>query len=317
LIAGSAPRFNRRERTSLPAVRYLGRVIFPPPLRPGDRIAVVAPSGPFDRAAALRGIAWLEKRYRVSYRPSLFSREGYLAGSDKRRIDELQRALDSDVRAVVAARGGYGLSRIAGAVDWKRAMARPRWIVGFSDITVLHVEAWRRRLASAHGAMVCSLGLAGEVARRRWVAMLERPLERREWPGLVAWRRGRAAGTLVGGNLAILHACAAASRLRIPKGAVVFLEDIGERPYRVDRMLTNLVAGGHFASASAFVVGGFTDCKPGPDRTTVEEVLCERLGTLGVPVVAALPAGHGPRNDPLILGRRAEVDADHRAFRLL
>src|SRR5437016_1644462 len=83
-------------------------------------------------------------------------------------------------------------------------------------------------------------------------------------------RRGAAAGTLVGGNLAILHACAAASRLRLPKGAVVFLEDIGERPYRVDRMLTNLVTGGHLANASGFVIGAFTDCAAGPDRTNVE-----------------------------------------------
>ncbi len=298
-------------------MRYRGRVIFPPPLRPGDRIAIVAPSGPFDRAAALRGIAWLENRYRVSYRQSLFDRAGYLAGSDARRTDELQRALDSDVCAVVAARGGYGLSRIAHAVDWKRAVARPRWIVGFSDVTVLHVEAWRRGIASAHAPMVCSLGLATEAARRRWVAALERPLDERGWKGLARWRRGRAAGTLVGGDLAILHACAAASRLRIPKGAVVFLEDIGERPYRVDRMLTNLVTGGHLATASGFVVGGFTDCEPGPDRTTVEEVLRERLRTLRVPVVAGLPAGHGPRNDALIFGRRAELDAERGTFRLL
>jgi muramoyltetrapeptide carboxypeptidase len=291
-------------------------VIFPPPLRPGDSIAVVAPSGPFDRAAALAGIAWLEKRYRVSYGASLFARDGFLAGRDQRRIDELQSALDADVSAVVAARGGYGLSRIAHLIDWRTAKRRPRWIVGFSDLTVLHVEAWRRGLASIHGAMVCSLGRAGSSARRQWIETLERPKEERVWRNLSVWRSGRATGTLVGGNLAILHACAAASRLVIPKGAVVLLEDIGEHPYRVDRMLTNLLTSPHLGRASAIVVGSFTDCDPGPDGTSVRKVLRERLGSLEVPIVAGLPVGHGARNDALVLGRRAEVRADRGTLRV-
>jgi muramoyltetrapeptide carboxypeptidase len=285
-------------------------VIFPPPLRPGDTIAVVAPSGPFDGKAVRAGIAWLEERYRVKYRRSLFAREGFLAGRDQRRIDELQSAFDDDVRAVIAARGGYGLSRIAHLVDWRAVLERPRWIVGFSDFTVLHVEAWRRGLGSIHGAMVGSLGRASERARRQWLATLERPDEERVWKGLAKWAPGRASGTLVGGNLAMLHACAAAARLRIPRGAVVLLEDIGERPYRVDRMITNLVTSGHFGRASAVVVGSFTDCAAGPDRTSVEEVLRERLRPLGIPVVAGLPVGHGARNDAIVLGRRAEVRAD-------
>jgi muramoyltetrapeptide carboxypeptidase len=290
-------RFNRRP------------VLFPPPLVPGDRVAVVAPSSPFDRAAALAGIAWLEKRYRVVYRSSLFARQGYLAGSDQRRMSELQSALDADVRAVIAARGGYGLSRIVHRVDWRIALARPRWIVGFSDITVLHAEAWRRRLASVHGAMVCSLGNANETARRRWIDLLEQPQKERSFRGLVSWRKGAATGPLVGGNLAMLHACAAAGRLRIPKSAVVVVEDVGERPYRVDRMLTNLISGGHLARASAVLVGDFTDCAPGPDGTTVEDVLRERLLALDVPVLARFPVGHGNRNHPVVLGRRAEVTA--------
>jgi muramoyltetrapeptide carboxypeptidase len=294
-------RFNRRP------------VLFPPPLVPGDRVAVIAPSSPFDRAAALAGIAWLEQRYRVVYRSSLFARQGYLAGSDQRRITELQGALDADVRAVIATRGGYGLSRIAHRIDWTTALARPRWIVGFSDFTVLHVEAWRRRLASVHGAMVCSLSKADDRARRRWIESLERPRQERSFQGLVVWRRGTAAGPLVGGNLAVLHACAAAGRLRIPKGAVVLIEDVGERPYRIDRMLTNLVIGGHLAKASAVLVGDFTDCTPGPDGTTVEDVMRDRLFALDVPVLAGLPVGHGRRNDPVVLGQRAEVTAGRRA----
>jgi muramoyltetrapeptide carboxypeptidase len=303
--------------TDTATVSYLGRVIFPPPLRPGDAIFVVAPSGPFDREAALAGIAWLGERYRVIRRKSLFSRNGFLAGPDRRRLAELQQALDADVAAVIAARGGYGLSRIAHLVDWTFARRRPRWIVGFSDVTVLHVEACRRNLASIHGSMVCSLGGAAASARQQWIATLERPADARVWEGLEPWQGGRARGVLVGGNLAVLHACAAASRLRIPKGAVVFIEDIGERPYRVDRMLTNLISSRHLANAAAIVVGSFTDCSPGPDGKTIEEVLRERLSLLGVPVVAGFPAGHGRRNDAVVFGRQAEVHAERGTLRMV
>lgn len=284
-------------------------MIFPSPLEPGDSVAVVAPSGPFDRAAALAGIAWLARRYRVIYGKTLFARDGFLAGADRRRIAELQRALDADVQAVVAARGGYGLARIASLVDWRSALRRPKWLVGFSDFTILHAESWRRRLATMHAPMVCSLGGATLAARRQWIDTLEDPMRERRWEGLARWHGGRTVGRLVGGNLAILHSMAAAGRLELPKGAVVLLEDIGERPYRVDRMLTDLVAGGHLGRAGGVIVGDFTDCAAGPDGRTVEQVLRERLHALRVPVAAGFPSGHGKRNDAIVFGHRARLDA--------
>ena len=288
---------------------YRRQVIFPPPLHPGDTVAIVAPSGPFDRAAALAGIAWLARRYRVVYGKTLFARDGYLAGSDRRRIGELQKALDADVRAVIAARGGYGLGRIASLVDWRAARKRPKWLVGFSDFTVLHAESWRRGIATVHAPMVCALASATASARRHWIATLEDPMRERRWTGLARWRSGRAAGTLVGGNLAVLHSLAAAHRLRFPKRTIVFLEDIGERPYRVDRMLTDLLTGGHLSRAAGIVVGDFTDCGAGPDGRTIEQVLRERLGELDVPVAAGFPGGHGKRNEAMVLGHAARLDA--------
>ena len=284
-------------------------MIFPAPLEPGDAVAVVAPSGPFDRAAALAGIAWLERRYRVRHGATLFARDGYLAGSDRRRITELQKALDADVKAIVAARGGYGLCRIGPLIDWRTALKKPKWLVGFSDFTVLHAEAWRRGLATIHASMVCTLGGAAPSARRQWVDTLEDPMRERRWKDLESWRPGRAAGPLAGGNLAILHSMAAAGRLRFPKGAVLLLEDIGERPYRLDRMLSDLLAGGHLSRAAGVVVGQFTDCAPGPDGRRALDVLRERLLVLGVPVAAGFPSGHGKRNDAVVFGCRARLDA--------
>src|ERR1041384_6961368 len=110
--------------------------IVPPPLVPGARVAVIAPSSPFDRALVFRGMGWLSERYRLSFDRDLFERKGYLAGSDERRLDELDRRLrDPDLSAVLVARGGYGLGRIAHRADWGALRAAPKWLVGFSDAT--------------------------------------------------------------------------------------------------------------------------------------------------------------------------------------
>jgi muramoyltetrapeptide carboxypeptidase len=285
-------------------------VIFPPALRPGDLVAVVAPSSPFEHVLAWVGLGWLASRYRVHYTRGLFARDGYLAGSDARRRDELAAALaHPDVRAVIAARGGYGASRFAHTLDWTALAAQPRWIIGFSDVTAFHVEAARAGVASVHGPHLTGFGRGDARARAAFVATLEDPLGERVYDGLHAVREGAAAGPLFGGNLALLHACAASGRLRVPPGSVLLLEDVTERPYRVDRALATLVAGGHLDGVAAVVLGDFTQCDPGPDGVTVEQVLRAGLLPLGVPVVSGLPVGHGTRNDPVVLGVTARVEA--------
>ena len=291
--------------------------IVPPALRPGDLIAVVAPSSPFEPVLAWCGLGWLARRYRVRFTRGLFARDGYLAGSDARRRDELVDAItDPEVRAVLAARGGYGASRFVHAVDWGALAASPRWIVGFSDITALHVEAARAGVASLHGPHLTSVGRGDARARSALIAALEEPLAPRVYEGLAVLYEGVATGPLFGGNLAILHACAAAGRLRVPAGSVLLLEDVTERPYRVDRMLATLAVGGHLERAAAVVLGDFTQCDPGADGVTVEHVLREALGKLGVPVLSGVPVGHGLRNDPVVLGGMARVEARGREGRL-
>lgn len=285
-------------------------MIHPPALRPGDTIAVVAPSSPFEPVLAWVGLGFLAQRYRVRFDRGLFTRTGYLAGSDERRRDELVRALtDPAVRAVIAARGGYGASRFIHDLDFGVLARSPRWIVGFSDITALHVEAARAGVASLHASHVTSLGRGDAHGRDAFIRALEHPDEARTYAELSALVEGAAEGPLFGGNLTLLHAAAAAGRLHIPEGAVLLLEDVSERPYRIDRMLTTLGIGGHLARVSAVVLGDFTQCDPGPDQVTAAEVLGERLGRLAVPIVRGLPVGHGLRNDPVVLGGWARVEA--------
>ena len=282
----------------------------PPALRPGDLIDVVAPSSPFDRALAWRGLGWLRQRYRVRFDPGVFETSGYLAGNDERRFAELDRAFRCpDSRAIVAVRGGYGLNRIAHRLPWDVFRSQAKWLVGFSDITALHVEAAANDVASIHGPMVAMLGRGHAPTREAWIDALESPLRSRTWSNLRAISEGHATGRAFGGNLAMLHACAAAGRLRVPRDAILFIEDVGERPYRIDRTLTTLSVGGHFDQIRGVVLGEFIDCAPGLDGICVEDVVREAFELRQIPVVAAFPIGHGLANVPLHLGARVELNA--------
>jgi muramoyltetrapeptide carboxypeptidase len=273
------------------------------------RIQVVAPSSPFPVDEFERGVERLRARYDVRYDPAIVTRSGYFAGDDDRRARELLAAIaDDQVHAIVAARGGYGATRLLPRLEVSDVASHPKLLVGFSDVTALHALWARAGLQSLHGAMVAGLGRAAEAQVERWCAAAEgaapTPLR-----GLRAIAGGRASGPLLGGNLAVLTALIGTPHAPPLAGSVLFLEDIGERPYRVDRMLTTLTQAGALALPRAIVLGAFVDAAPGADGVTVEQVLAERLGGLGIPVLAGLPAGHVDDNLELPFGRTVHVDA--------
>jgi muramoyltetrapeptide carboxypeptidase len=284
--------------------------VIPAPLERGSRVRVIAPSSPFDRTLVLRGMAWLGERYRVEFDWSMFERTGFLAGNDARRLDELDRALsDPTVGAIVAARGGYGLTRIAHLADYSALLRNPKWIVGFSDITALHVEALSVGVASLHGPNAAGLGRSDAWTRERFVRALEQPNEPVEYAGLAILQPGSASGVLAGGNLSLLFTCQATGRLHLPPGALLVIEDVTEASYRVDRMLSALLASGALDRVAGVIVGDFTDCPDGPHRVPLQSVLLERLGVLGVPILTGLRFGHERWNEFVQLGAHAELDA--------
>lgn len=273
------------------------------------RIQVVAPSGPFDLADFERGLSRLRARYDVRHDASILERTGYLAGSDERRARELIFALqDPDVHAIVAARGGYGATRLLDRVPQMLVARHPKLLVGFSDITALHSLWARASLGSIHGPMVTALGRAAEPLVTRWIAAVEgappSPIS-----GLRPIAGGRAQGPLLGGNLSVLTALIGTPYAPPLDGCALFLEDVGERPYRIDRMLTTWLQAGWLARPRAIVLGGFSDAQPGADAVSVEQVLHERLGGLGIPVLAGVPAGHVDDNLELPFGALVTVDA--------
>jgi muramoyltetrapeptide carboxypeptidase len=282
------------------------------PVRPGDRIAVVAPSGIVDADSLARGIGWFGARYRIDDDPRRTAALGYLAGPDADRAAALVEAVeDPSVRAVIATRGGYGAMRVLEHVGERVAEALrrdPKPVIGFSDVTALHALWSRERVISFHAPMVAAIGRAGvrEVDRDALVHLLEGG-RAEAWTGLEAVIAGEARGRATGGNVALMAALAGTPYAMSCEGAIVFVEDIGERPYRVDRMLTQLRLAGAFRGVRGFVIGDFTDCEPAPDGRRVAEVLIDRLGDLGVPLYANAPFGHAARQAPWAYGAQVQL----------
>ncbi len=279
-----------------------------PALGPGAHVRVIAPASPFPREPFDAGVARLRARYRVTFDEGIFTRDGYLAGPDTRRVGELRRALTEDgIDAVVGARGGYGTTRLLGQIE--PSEVRPRLLVGFSDLSALHALFARAGLRSLHASMVAALGSGSEAAFDAWVSAVEgEPPGGLE--GLETIAPGRAQGPLVGGNLSVLCALVGTPHAPPLRGSILFLEDVGEAPYRVDRMLTTLRQSGWLERVAGVAIGQFTRCQPAKDGREVASVLRERLRDLRVPVVSGVPSGHDEQNLALPLGARTHLDAD-------
>lgn len=281
----------------------------PPPLQPGDKIAVVAPSGPVDPVRLERGCSVL-RRLGLDVVVGEHVSDGaplrYLAAPDADRAADLQDAwCDPAIAAVLCARGGYGAARLLDHLDWAALRgAPPKLLHGSSDITALHV-AFGARLGvpTSFGPMVASLIADGDDEA---LACVSAGLFGAGAPvrGTHAPRAGRASGTLTGGNLTLLASLLGTTYAPEPAaGRIAFLEDVNEAPYRVDRMLTQLLQAGWFDGVAGIALGTWIGCGD------LDAVFADRLVPLGVPILAGVPVGHGPRQLTVRLGAPALLDA--------
>ena len=276
-----------------------------PLLVPGRRLGVVAPSGPFERERFDRGVAVLAGRYQVEVAPEAASRHRYLAGPDAARAASFQRFLDDEgIATIVAARGGYGAMRILPSL----AVRRPLTVLGFSDITAIHLAWQTRGYRSIHGPVATQLGSQpADVVARTFELLEGRQVE--PLSGTEVVRAGVVEGPLLGGNLSLLASLVGTRWMPSLSGAVLLIEDVGERPYRLDRMWTHLALAGALDGVVGIVLGEFTDCEEKDATFTAREVLHELVSALGVPVLAGLPIGHGAVNHPVVLGAKVRLDA--------
>ena len=290
----------------------------PPALRPGARVAVIAPASSFDRASFETGLALVGARYRAEYGPGVFERHRYLAGDDARRLSELTAALaDPEIRAVFCARGGYGATRLLARLGAAVPPGPPKPLIGFSDITALHLWLQAHGRVSFHGPVLTQLGRLSAATRERLFSLLESAAPAPALSATATYCGGVAEGPLLGGNLSVVTRLLGTPFMPPLEGAILLLEDQGERPYRLDRMWTHLELAGVFRAVRGIVLGSFTGCEEPDAAFGSADVLRELAQATGLPCAAGFPIGHGDLNEPVPLGVRVRLDADARRLTFL
>ncbi|GAB6909850.1 putative enzyme [Desulfosarcina cetonica] len=280
-------------------------------LRPGDTLGIAAPASPFAQADFDTGVQLLEAMgFNVFVPNDIFLREGYLAGSDRQRAEQLVRLFtDPEIHGVVCARGGYGAMRILPFLDADAIARHPKPFVGFSDITViLNFLAQRCRMVAFHGPTVTTLANGDDNTRQRFRSVL---MKRMPHALAAAAPRvlfpGRARGRLLCGNLTLFCHLTGTPYQPVYEGAVLLIEDQGEAPYRIDRMLTQMRLAGCFDKLAGLALGSFNGCD---SEGEVQRIVADRFGDLEIPILGGFHVGHGPENAILPVGIDAVLDTD-------
>ena len=294
---------------------------FPNFLKPGDEIRIVSPAGNIDSAfidgAKSQLVSW-------GYRPTegMFTRAVYgrFAGNEHERFTDLQQALDDpNVKAILCSRGGYGLAQIIDKINFSRFLESPKWIIGFSDVTILHEALLKTGYTSIHGGMAKQLT---ELPNNSQPLVLLENILKGNFPTYKVItdpnnRSGKAKGKLIGGNLSVFLGMRSTPFDLPYKGSILFIEDVGEKPYQIDRMMQNLRISGALAQISGLIVGQFSDTEEDPDmNATIYEIIARAVKDYSYPVCFNFSAGHIDDNFPLLMGANVTLEVDNRGSEL-
>jgi muramoyltetrapeptide carboxypeptidase len=330
--------------------------IYAKALAPGDTIMFVAPAKYLNEGRVSLAKKRLEEMgFKVRLPENLFRKQGFLGGSDEERAGELMAGFaDAEVDAIFPGTGGYGTTRIVDKLDYDLIRRNPKVFIGFSDITALHIAINQRTGLVTFHSPNPEFGLGGEnnlsplAAKYFWRALLAKEydsavggklrkgyaIETRprdgdksddaaifeEVPRAETFAKGKARGRLIGGNLSVLHALMGTPYEIETDGKILFIEDVGEAPYRVDRMLSTLRLAGKFDKVNGVILGAFTardEESEWDDDASIDDVLRDYFADLGVPVIAHFPVGHVRYNATLPVGALVELDADRQTLQML
>jgi muramoyltetrapeptide carboxypeptidase len=293
------------------------QLVKPPALRPGDTIGIVAPASNVKQADLEAGCAALHQAgYKTFYLDSILERDLYFAGTAGRRKRELEEMFDrDDVRAILCARGGYGANYLLQELDWKKIANHPKIFVGYSDITCLLTQFVDSGLVAFQGPMAAKdWAHADGVNLESWIAALTQtaPWDVRINNGVVALAEGEAEGRLYGGCLSILVASLGTAYEIKTDDTILFLEDIGAKPYQIDRMLMQLKLAGKLENVRGLIFGEMIDCIQAANQDyTLQEVIMRIVGELNIPVAYGLKSGHVTSNNiTLPLGVKAKLQVE-------
>lgn len=290
----------------------------PPFLKPGDKIGIFAPARKINPNELNFFIKEVENHgYQAVFSKKLFAADRQFAGTDKERANDLQELLDNDeIKAVISARGGYGSIRIIDKIDFNNFIKNPKWLIGYSDITVLHSHINKNfEIETLHAAM--PLGL--EKNTRESVEIIfdvlkgSNPAYQFEIHPLN--KPGYAKGKLTGGNLSVLYSLLGSNSFPETKGKILFIEDLDEYLYHIDRVMMALKRASVLKNLTGLIVGAMTDMRDNdiPFGKTAEEIILEAVDEYNYPVCFGFPAGHQPENLPLIMGSEIILEQKNKA----
>lgn len=286
-------------------------MITPAPIKPGDKIRIVSPAGKIEEKHVLPAVEWLEKQgYEVELGQHVFAQHFQFAGTDEQRLEDLQAAFDdSECSAIICSRGGYGTVRIIDKLDFAQLLTKPKWLVGFSDITILHSHLNKLGVATIHGVMpryfFTSDGLPSEDLNSMMKLIkaegINYSINSTEFN-----RIGKAKAELIGGNLSIMTSLQGTTYDIETDGKILFLEDIDEFLYHTDRMIHQLKLSGKLNNLAGLILGDFTDMKDNesPFGKTVHEIILNATKEFDYPVCFGFPGGHDKKNLALTFGEK-------------
>ncbi len=278
----------------------------PPSLKKGDTIGIVAPAKAIEPDFIDFAVEfWENQGFRVRVGKHCLGRSNYFSGTDAERASDFQKMLDDDaVKAIICARGGYGCVRLIDRINWASLVNHPKWIVGFSDVTVFHQYANKLDVATLHATMPLNYQENTERSKESMLVQLMGKPYSFSWESAVASKKGEIKAELIGGNLAVLSNLIGTRNASSFSGKILFLEEVGEPLYAIDRMFYQLATSGILESLSGLIIGSFSGIKDTevPYGETLASIVLHHLKFINIPVAFNFPIGHQDDNCALIVG---------------
>lgn len=285
----------------------------PQNLTKGDTIAIVSPAKAIETALIQNAQKMLEEAgYCVIVGAHADGQHNYFSGTIQERLSDLQSAIDNpNVKAILCARGGYGCIQLVNKIDWSGFIQSPKWVIGFSDVTVFHQKIQSFGVESIHATMPLNFRDNSAESISSLLNAIQGGSYTIKAPGSSSNIAGESQGILVGGNLSILYSLKGSELSTIPENSILFIEDLAEQLYHIDRMFHAFENTGVLKRIKGLIVGGMTDLKDTeiPFGHSYEEIILEHCRSFGFPVAFNFPAGHINDNRALILGRNVELIA--------
>jgi muramoyltetrapeptide carboxypeptidase len=307
------------------------KIIKPEKLNKGDVIGIISPSSPVDNIKKLESsVNYFEKQgYRVVTGANTGKRNGYLAGTDKERVDDIHKMfLNKKIKMIICLRGGYGAGRLLDKIDYSIIKNNPKIFCGYSDITVLQNAFLKMTGIVTFAGPMAAVDFSNEISpfteENFWRTITNKDPVIVKIPGseiLISLHKGIGSGRLIGGNLSLFSSLTGLKYLPDPRGKILMLEDVGEVPYRIDRMLNQMRLSGYLGSVNGIVLGGFTDCEESDSERktlTLADVMHDYFGKgLSVPALANLSHGHIKDNLTVPIGIKVRVNANKNSIEFL